>query len=171
MKQRIYWLLPDLASARRTMADLLGAGIEARHVHFAAREGLDLSGLHAANVLQTSDIVHAAETGLVLGGATGICTGLLVALFFPITGTEPQWEVAGILAVLGGVFGAWCASMIGISIPSPRLARFQSAIAQGQILLMIDAPRPQAQAVTALLRAAHPEAHFEGVEPHAPAFP
>lgn len=172
MKQRIYWLLPDLASARRTMTDLLGAGIEARRVHFAAREGLDLSGLHAANVLQTSDVVHAAETGLLLGGATGICTGLLVALFFPITGgTEPQWEVAGILAVLGGVFGAWCASMIGISIPSPRLARFQSAIAQGQILLMLDAPRPQAQAVTALLQAAHPEAHFEGVEPHAAALP
>jgi hypothetical protein len=171
MKQRIYWLLPDLASARRTMTDLLGAGIEARHVHFAARDGLDLSGLHAANVLQTSDVVHAAETGLVLGGATGVCTGLLVALFFPITGTEPQWEVAGFLSVLGGVFGAWCASMIGISIPSPRLARFQSAIAQGQILLMIDVPRSQAQAVTALLQAAHPEAHFEGVESRAPAFP
>ena len=44
------------------------------------------------------------------------------------------------LAVFGGVFGAWSSSMIGISIPSPRLERFESAIAQGRILLMVDVP-------------------------------
>lgn len=171
MKQRIYWLLPDLASAGRTMAGLRGAGIESRHIHFAARDGLDLTGLHAANVLQTSDVVHAAQRGLVFGGATGICTGLLAALFFPIVGDAPQWEVAGMLAVFGGVFGAWSSSMIGISIPSPRLDRFKSAIAQGQILLMVDVGRSKAQATTSLLQAAHPEALFEGAERHAPAFP
>ena len=171
MKQRIYWLLPDLASARRTMADLLGAGIETRHIHFAGRDGLDLIGLHAANVLQTSDVLHAAQRGLVFGGATGICTGLLVALCFPIVGDAPQWEVACLLAVLGGVFGAWSSSMIGISIPSPRLERFESAIAQGRILLMLDVRHSQAQAMASLLRAAHPEAQFEGVERRIPALP
>jgi hypothetical protein len=171
MKQRIYWLLPDLASARRIMADLLGAGIETRHIHFAGRDGLDLIGLHAANVLQTSDVVHAAQRGLLFGGGAGICTGLLAALFFPIIGDAPQWEEAGILAVLGGVIGAWSSSMIGISIPSPRLERFESAIEQGRILLMIDVRHSRAQATAALLQAAHPEARFEGVERHAPAFP
>src|SRR6478609_5748629 len=171
MKQRTYWLLPDLASARRTMTDLLAAGVETRHVHFAARDGLDLTGLHAANVLQTSDVVHAAKTGLVLGSITGSCAGLLVALFFPIVGDGPQWEAAVILAVLGGAIGAWSSSMIGISIPSPRLARFESAIAQGGILLMVDVRQSQAQAVASRLQATHPEAHFAGAERHAPAFP
>jgi hypothetical protein len=171
MKQRIYWLLPDLGCARRTMTDLLRAGIETRRIHFAGRDGLDLTGLHAANVLQTSDVVHAAQMGLVFGGGTGICAGLLVALFFPIAGDGPQWEVAGLLAVLGGLFGAWSSSMIGISIPSPRLERFENAIAQGQILLMVDVPPSQAQATASLLQDAHPEARFEGVERHTPAFP
>jgi hypothetical protein len=171
MKQRIYWLLPDLASARRTMTDLLAAGIERRDIHFAARDGVNLAGLHAANVLQTSDVVRAAQRGLVFGGATGIATGLIVALFFPIAGDAPQWEVAALLSVLGCVFGAWCASMIGISIPSPRLARFETAIAQGRILLMVDARYPQAQSIAALLQSAHPEARFEGVERHAPVLP
>jgi hypothetical protein len=170
MKQRIYWMLPDLASAGRTMTDLLGAGIETRHIHFGGRDGLELTGLHAANVLQTSDVVHAAKTGLVVGGATGICAGLMVALFFPITDTQTQLEVAGLLALLGGVIGAWSSSMIGISIPSPRLERFESAIARGQILLMLDVRPSQVQAITSLLQAAHPEARFEGVERHAPAF-
>jgi hypothetical protein len=171
MKQRTYWLLPDLVSARRTMTDLLAAGVETRHIHFAARDGLDLTGLHAANVLQTSDVVHAAKTGLVLGSITGTCAGLLVALFFPIVGDGPQWEAAVVLAVLGGAIGAWSSSMIGISIPSPRLERFESAIAQGGILLMVDVRQAQAQAVASLLQATHPEAHFAGSERHAPALP
>lgn len=171
MKQRIYWLLPDLASAGRIMADLLGAGVDARYVHFAARDGLELTGLHPATVLQTSDVVRAAERGLLLGGATGICTGLLVALYFPIVGDSPQWEVAGLLALFGGVFGAWSSSMIGISIPSPRLARFETAVREGWILLMVDVPYGRVQAIASLLRAAHPEARFEGVERQAPALP
>jgi hypothetical protein len=171
MKQRTYWLLPDLASARRTMTDLLAAGVETRHIHFAARDGLDMTGLHAANVLQTSDVVHAAKTGLVLGSITGSCAGLLVALFFPIVGDGPQWEAAVVLAVLGGAIGAWSSSMIGISIPSPQLARFESAIAQGGILLMVDVRPSRAQAVASLLRLTHPEAHFAGSERQAPAFP
>ena len=169
MKQRIYWLLPDLASARRTMADLHAAGIETRHVHFAGPEGLELKGLHAANVLQTSDVVHAARRGLVVGCGAGICVGFLVALYFPIFSDEPQWGVAAVLAILGGVIGAWSSSMIGISIPSPRLERFGGAIRQGQILLMIDVQPSQANALASLLHASHPEAHFEGAERHAPA--
>ena len=38
MRRRIYWLLPDLASARRTMNDLLLARIAEQHIHFVARE-------------------------------------------------------------------------------------------------------------------------------------
>src|ERR1700754_2520540 len=37
MRRRIYWLLPDLASARRTMDDLLLARIAEQHLHFVAR--------------------------------------------------------------------------------------------------------------------------------------
>ena len=91
MRRRIYWLLPDLASARRTMNDLLLARITEGHIHFVARENADTSGLHTANVLQTSDVVHAAESGLVIGGATGAVVGIAVALFFPIAGDAPAF--------------------------------------------------------------------------------
>lgn len=169
MKQRIYWLLPDLASAGQAMTDLLDAGMETRRIHFSGRDGLDMTGLHAANVLQTSDVLQAARRGLLLGAITGAGAGLVAALYFPIVGDGPQWEIAVLLVLLGGGFGAWSSSMIGISIPSPRLERFQSAIDQGRILLMVDVHPSRAQAVTSLLQAAHPEAHFEGAEGLAPA--
>ncbi|WP_428420821.1 DUF1269 domain-containing protein [Methylibium sp.] len=198
MRRRIYWLLPDLTSARRTMNDLLLARIGEAHIHFVARENADLSGLHAANLLQTSDVLRSAQAGLVIGGVGGAIAGVIAAVFFPIVGdTEsglsalravfsspnwsgselraaidsPQWAMAAVLAVLGGLLGAWSSSMIGIAAPSGRLRRFEGAIEQGQILLMVDVPRSRMQEIESLLRTTHPEAHYEGVEPDVPAFP
>lgn len=171
MRRRLYWLLPDLASARRAMDGLLLARIAEPHIHFVAREGADMTGLHEANVLQTSDVVRAAEIGLVLGGAVGAVLGLAAAVSFPIVGDSPQWGMAGVLSVLGAGFGAWASSMIGISAPSHRLRRFREAIDAGQILLMVDVPRSRIKEIEARLQAQHPEARLEGMEPSVPAFP
>lgn len=171
MRRRIYWLLPDVQSARRTMNDLLLARIAEPQIHFVAREDVDTSGLHAANVLQTSDVVRAAQLGLVVGGGAGAVLGALVAVFFPVLGDAPEWGMVGVLAVLGGLFGVWASSMVGASAPSRRLQRFQAAIAQGQVLLMVDVPRSRIDEIEAMLERSHPEGHFEGVDPNIPAFP
>ncbi|MBA2965401.1 MULTISPECIES: DUF1269 domain-containing protein [Ramlibacter] len=171
MHSRIYWLLPDVESARRTMDDLLLARIPYNRMHFVGREGSDMRGLHAANVLQTSDIVRSAEVGLILGAATGALVGGLVAVFYPIVGDQPQWMLAPALAVAGALFGTWASTMLGISTPSKRLARFTPQIEEGQILLMVDVPMWNVEAIEARLRALHPEAHLEGTEPDIPAFP
>ncbi|MGY8526843.1 DUF1269 domain-containing protein [Paracidovorax citrulli] len=170
MRKRIYWLLPDVVSARRTMDDLLLARIENRHIHFVARDGEDMSGLHEANLFQTSDIVHAAELGLIVGGGVGVVAGAIVAMF-PIVSDTPQWGLVGVLAVLGAVFGAWVSSMIGSSAPNSRLRSFTSDIAEGRILLMVDVPRGRIEEIETLLRSAHPEARFAGMDPAVPAFP
>lgn len=172
MNRRIYWLLPNLESAKRTMDDLLLARITERQMHFVAKEGVDMTGLHAANVLQTSDVVRAAELGLVVGGALGAALGLAAAAFFPpIAGDGPQWGMAAVLAMVGGGFGAWAASLVGVSAPSRRLKRFEAPMERGQILLMLDVPRSRMDEIEARLQALHPEAHLEGVEPDIPAFP
>lgn len=171
MLRRIYWLLPDLDSARATMDDLLLARIEARKIHFVAREGTNMAGLHAANVLQTSDVIRAAEIGLILGAGVGGLAGVLVAVFYPLVGDEPQWGLAPALAIAGALFGTWSSTMIGVSTPSKRLARFAPQIEQGQILLMVDVPMWRVDAVEAALKARHPEARLEGTEPDIPAFP
>lgn len=171
MRQRIYWLIPDVASARRVMDDMLLARIEERHIHFVAGADVDLSGLHAANTWQTSDVVRAGQMGGMIGAALGAALGTLVALQFTAGELLPPQALVLALAVLGAVFGIWTASMIGVSTPSRRLRRFQPAIARGEILLMVDVPRSQVEAVEARLGRLHPEVHLEGIEPNIPAFP
>jgi hypothetical protein len=171
MRKRIYWLLPDVQSARQTMNDLLLARIAERHIHFVTRDDEEIPGLHPASVLETSDVIRAAQLGLVIGGAVGVVMGTFGAIVFPIVGSSPQWGMAAVLAVVGGVFGAWVSSMIGISAPSSRLKRFREAIDQGQILLMVDVPRSRIDEIEERLRELHPEAREEGFEPNIPAFP
>lgn len=171
MSRRIYWLIPDVANARRAVDDLLMARVPVQHIHSFGHEGMNLSGLHPANVFQTTEVIYAAEAGLLIGGTIGVVAGLLVAMFYPIGVGAWEWGMVVVLGVLGALIGAWSSSMIGISMPSHRLKRFEAAIAQGQILLMVDVPSIQVKEIEALLQASHPEAQFEGEDPHTPVFP
>jgi hypothetical protein len=170
MRRRIYWLLPDLESAQGTMHDLLLAGVDVDRMHFVAREDYDLSGLHAANVLQTSDVVRSAEAGLVCGAAVGGMLGAFVAVSYPAAGEGPQWSLIPLLVLAGALVDAWTSSMIGISVPNQRLQRFAAQFAQGRILLMVDVPVGRVEEIEARLQALHPEARFEGMEPATASF-
>jgi len=169
MRKRIYWLLPDLDSARRCMNELLLARVSDSYIHFVASEGADMTGLQAANILQTSDLVQSAQTGLLIGAGIGAAGGVVAA--YELASTAAPALVVITLAGLGAALGTWASSMIGSSTPSRRLRRFEAAIAQGQYLLMVDVPRSRVTEIEALLEATHPEAHFEGLEPNVPAFP
>lgn len=170
MRKRIYWLLPSLASARRVMDDLLLARVDNRHIHFMARESVDLSGLHEANLLQSTDFVRSAQMGMVLGAAIGAAAGALLTLSW-LGDTLSKPALVAALAAVGAGFGAWSASMIGASMPSQRLRRFEPALARGEILLMVDVPNQRINEIEAMLHAKHQEGHDEGIEPNVPAFP
>jgi len=171
MSRRIYWLLPDIENARRTVNDLLVARVPVQHIHSFGREDMSLAGLHPANVFQTTDVIYAAELGLLVGGTVGIVAGLLVAMYYPLGIDSLQWGVVGVLGVLGALFGAWASSMIGISVPSHRLKRFEAAIGRGEILLMVDVPVLQVKEIEEILQASHPEARLQGEDPDTPVFP
>jgi hypothetical protein len=52
MRRRLYFIMPDLMSARKMMDDLLLARVEERHIHFLAKRGTPMDGLHEASTLQ-----------------------------------------------------------------------------------------------------------------------
>lgn len=170
MRRRLYFLLPDVDSARHTANDLLLARIEDRHMRFLARRGTDLGELHEASYLQKTDLAHGAGIGLALGGLGGLLLGTALVAF-PIEGTHPQLVAVLVAAIVGAVLGAWMASMAAAAVPNSRLRPFHDAIEKGQVLLMVDVPYSSVEGVRELVLAHHPEALSGGVESRYPAFP
>ena len=131
-----------------------------------------MDGLHEANVLHKSDLVHGAQQGMLLGAALGCALGVLV-VFTLAAGAGETMKIVTVLgtAALGAFIGAWVSSMVGASVPNSRLRDFARAIDEGRILLMADVPEHRVEEIRERLRATHPEAEDRGLDPHVPAFP
>ena len=170
MRRRIYFLLPSVGSARQVVNELLLARIDDHHIHVMAREGTTLGDLPQANLLQRSDFIHGVEIGLSVGGATGIVAGLIAVAFPPQGIVLGGWTML-VMALAGALIGAWVAGMIGTDVPNSQLREFTTAVADGQILMMVDVPKSKVAKVTEMIRKHHPEADMHGVEPTIPAFP
>ena len=170
MRRRLYFLLPDVESARRTADDLLLARVEDRHMHFLARRGTDLGELHEASYLFKTDLLHGAGIGLMLGGIGGLILGAIIVAY-PPAGTKPQLVAVLIAAVVGGILGAWMASMAAAAVPNSRLKAFQKEIEQGKMLLMVDVPYGRVEQIREVVLSRHPEAVAGGQASRYPAFP
>lgn len=170
MRRRLYFLLPDVGSAKRTADDLLLARIEDRHMRFLAKRGTDLGELHEASYLQKTDLMHGAGVGLMLGAMGGLILGTIIVAY-PPEGTRPQLVAVLIAAIVGGVLGAWMASMAAAAVPNSRLKQFQADIANGRVLLMVDVPYGRVEQIRDLVLGRHPEAVSGGQETRFPAFP
>ena len=168
--KRLYFLLPDVDTTRKIVDEMLLAHVPYEHMHVLARAGTYLEELPEAGVAQKTDLVPALERGIAVGGTAGVVAGLL-ALAFPPAGVV----VAGgaiLFGALGGAgFGAWVSAMIGVSLPNTRLARFEQAIENGMILMMIDVAKDRVEEFEDMIRLHHPEAEIEGTEPTIPSFP
>lgn len=168
--RRIYFLVPSVASARQIVDELLVARIDQHRIHVVAREDTPLEDLPAAGIAQTSDLVPSLQRGTAAGGVGGVLAGLL-AVTFPPAGLALGGGALLGLTLFGAGFGAWMASMVGIGLPSSRIARYEEAIENGQLLMMIDVQPAHVEEVEALVLRHHPEAELEGLDPNIPLFP
>jgi len=169
MRRRLYFLLPNVESVRRTVDELLLARIDVGHIHVMAKEGMSLQGLPEANILQKSDLVYGFERGLLIGGFTGMIAGA-IAVFSTTLGFEGGAIVLA-CAFAGGIIGAWASGMIGSDVINSRVKPFEKAIQRGEVLLMVDVPKEQVDDISNMITRQHPEAHDQQVDPTIPAFP
>lgn len=168
MRKRLYFLLPDVTSTRQIVDELLLARIDDHHIHVLANDDTPLDNLPRANLLQTSDIIHGIEQGLIIGGVTGLVGGIVATIALSL-GTM----IGGVIlacTLVGAMFGLWTSGMIGSNVRNSCLKRFEKAIDEGQILLMIDVPAGRTKEISRLVKA-HKESREGGVEPSLPAFP
>jgi len=170
MRRRLYFVLPDLQSAETIEKELLLAKVDDPHIHFLARDGVNMGRLHVANLLQRSDLLHGIGIGMIAGGITGAIAGMALS-FYPELGQSIGMGGILVLAVVCAMIGSWISGMIAVSIPNSRLRQFQPAIDRGEILLMVDVPVRRVRAVRELIMSHHPEVLAKGQEAQIPAFP
>lgn len=170
MRRRLYFMLPDVPSARALLDELLLARIEERHMHFWAKEGTPLPDMPEANFIQKTDLVHGVESGMLTGGALGVVGGALLVQF-PPEGLQLPMVAILFAGIIGALFGAWASGMVAAAIPNSRLTAFQEGIESGQVLLMVDVPFRRVREIEEMVEKRHPEFKFGGVEPHIPVFP
>ncbi len=170
MKKRLYFLLPDIETTRKVVDELLLARVDERFIHVISRSESELAGLPKATMLQKTDLVHGMELGLFVGGLTGTIAGVVLTLIPSLSSIATGGMVLAV-AIAGALIGTWAAGMIGISINNTRLAKFEQAIAQGQVLLMVDLPKTRVREISSLITSHYPSARSGGTEPTIPAFP
>lgn len=170
MRHRLYYMLPDVPSARSLLDALLLARIEERYMHFYAKDGTLLPDMPEASFVQKTDLIHGLESGMLIGAGAGLVGGILLVMF-PPEGLHLQMIAILIAAVCGAVFGGWASGMVAAAIPNSRLKSFAAGIEKGQVLLIVDVPLRRVRQIEELVAQRHPAVKFGGEEPHIPVFP
>lgn len=167
--KRIFFLAPNLDSTHSIVDECVELGVESKDIHIVGKdtEAIEMEHLPEATLLQNTDFVPAVERGLVAGGTVGLVSGL-VAVSFPPAGLVLGGGAVLGMGLFGAGFGAWVSGMIGVSHPNSHLKRFEEALEQGELLILIDVPKDMVDEISAAVIKHHPEAHIEGVEPTIP---
>lgn len=167
--KRLYFLIPNIETAKKIVDELLVERVDERHMHVLAKRGTPMENLPEASYLQKTDFIPALEQGLTLGGFTGIVCGV-VAVAYP---GGPMLAGGTILAtsLAGAAFGALASSMIGSSVGNRQIKQFADAIEKGKFLMMIDVPKKRIEDIELIVKRNHPDTMYQGTEPTIPAFP
>jgi len=163
--RRIYFLVPDITTTHKIVDELRSQGIEDRHIHILAKRDTPLEDLPEAGVSIKTDFIPALERGVALGGTTGLLAGLIGLRFagFAIAGGP----ILGII-MAGATIGSLMGGLAGMNSGNSKLKKYEQAIEQGELLVLLDIPKEQIEAIRKSITKHHPEATFEGIEPLLP---
>jgi len=120
--RRVYFLLPDVKSAKAIVDELLLKRVEWRHIHVLASPTIPLEDLPEAHLAQSSDLLPALARGTAAGGVTGMLAGL-AAMAFPSAGLTIAGGAVVAMALAGAGVGAWTSTMWSASTSRTRESR------------------------------------------------
>jgi len=160
MKRRLYFLLPDAGHASDVVQQLEQYGVLRSQIHVLAGRGSDAAGLPQATPQQQRDVAALVEKILWYTNLAVFSLALLLLIVMLLMQTGGFWLLlpvaAMILSFLAG-FG------FTSRVPNVHLGEFSDAMRHAEILLMVDVPTRQVEAVERLVRRQHPEAAPCGV--------
>jgi len=155
MRNRNYFMLPDVASARAMLDQLLLARVEERYIHFLARPDTLPGDMPEATLFQRTDLIHGTEVGIGIGAVSGLLACALM-LVVPLARFETQVASFVLCGFGGALLGAWMAARAATAIPNSHLEQYISDINQGQVLLMLDLPPGRIREIKEMIYRTYP---------------
>ena len=159
MNRRLYFLLPDRAHALSVVDELAREGVGIKNMHALGNQGTPVDGLPKASLRQYNDAASHLESFLWNANllsfvvAMGIFTVQLVT-----TGWNLWLLVPAIIMTANFLVG-----LRFTRLPNTHLDEFRDALAQGEILLMVDLPEERVAYIEHQVHHHHPEATVGGV--------
>ena len=158
MRKRLYFMLPDVEHCKQLVNELQKVSVLERDIHVIAHDNIPLDDLPQATALQKTELAHGLELGTSVGGAAGMLGGILAMAFPPAGIVLGGGAVIAAMTLAGASFGGIVSYLIASDIPNHELEGFQTGIAQGQILLILDILTKRVAEITQLIKTTHPEA-------------
>lgn len=167
MNRRLYFILPDVASAHSTLDDLLLARINAKRIHFLARPGTRMGDLPGVIASARSALIKDWEIGVGVGALLGLVLGLVVVSVSVWGHMQPLpiFLTLGICTLLGFIGGAVWTAVVATTVPITHLKPFEKKISEGKVLMTVLVPFHRANEIRALVERKHPEAAYSGTWP------
>ena len=163
--KRLYFLVPDIDTTTGLVNELREIGVNEGDISIVGKDhhALESAHLHEAGAFTSSDFTHAVARGVALGGTTGLLAGV-AAVTFPPMGLVLGGGAILAMGLFGAGAGAWASSLIGISVPERGIKRYEAAIEDGHLLMLVDVPRWQAESVCAVIRSHHPDVEISAYD-------
>lgn len=164
--RRLFFLLPEVESARSVVKELRTLGVPESHMHAVSSIAKPLHGLPKAGVWQTTELAHGLEWGLGLGITAGFI-GVWLAMKFQPGGLHIGGEALAIGALAGGLFGALVSALMKSDEHNHELNDYQAEIERGEILLIVDVPLAHLETMQKAILKHHSEARIKVADPSA----
>lgn len=160
---RLHFLTPSASSTISIAHELSDIGITKDKIHVVSKDVrlLEKMDINKATLIQTSDVVHAAKRGAPLGAFLGGLAGIYAVYQFPATTTFAVIITILAMMLFGALFGTWTSTLIGVSVPDGNIEKYEKDIENGRMLMLVDIPKEQEQAVKSIIMQHHPEAEIE----------
>lgn len=157
MLRRLYFLFPDEKHAQRAVDQLTHRKIPKQRMH-AIAQGIKLTSLPEATERQKNDTVSHVEQFIWKANLLLFVTALIILVASVATA---EWFWSGVsLTIMLSTFLA--GKQFIEHVPNDHLTEFTSALAHGEILLMVDVPIYRVSETVGFVEHHHPEATLDG---------
>ncbi len=157
--KRLYYVTQDLDDAEMISKEVHEKGIDDHHFFVVCRDrkGIKTHHLHGSHTLEGTSIVSSRKRAYLLGGVVLGLGIIALTLFSHLFDAAPALPIFLLLGV--ALLTTFLVNVVGRSFDGYLMGIFDQHLNRGEIIIIIDVARNQAESVETILDR-HPKANF-----------